>query len=173
MFDRLLDFLIQFWGHLQPFTVIDQYNKGIRLRLGKFHSVLEPGLSWKIPFADKIMEHTVVVSTMNLPSQSLTTRDEKTLVVRGVIKYQVQDIKTLILDVYDPVDAISDMTMGIIKKIIMEKDWQECKDNGLDDLITNKARNEAKKWGLKINQVTLTDIGLIRSIKLFNDTTHS
>lgn len=169
MVDKILEFIAEIWHQLIPFVVVKQYNKGVMLRLGKFIKVTEPGLHWKIPFADELIDHTVVATTMELSSQSLTTKDEKSIVVRGVIKYEIKDIETFLLHVYDAVDAISDMTMGTIKKVITSKTWQECKEDSIDDVITRKARVEAKKWGIEVISVTLTDLGVIRSIRLFND----
>lgn len=161
------------WHQIWPLFIIEQYNKGVLLRNGVFKRVLEPGLHWKAPFIDSYMECIVVPTTINLPSQSLTTKDEKNLVVRSVIKYQVIEVDTYLLGVYDAVDALADMTMSIIKRAVMDSSWEECKSNDLDNSITTKARREAKKWGIEIIQVTLTDIGQIRSFKLFNDTTQS
>lgn len=173
MFDRLIDFIVQFWEKIWPITVITKYQKGVVLRLGKFNRTLTAGWYVTIPFIDDIMVHHVVVTTINLPSQSITTKDNKSIVVKGVVKYKIADIKTFLLEVFDAVDAVSDMSQAIIKKTIMEKTWDECCTNDLDENITKKARLEAKKWGVEIITVTLTDIGQIRSIKLFNDTSVS
>jgi regulator of protease activity HflC (stomatin/prohibitin superfamily) len=72
--------------------------------------------------------------------------------------------------VYDAEDAISDMTQYIIKNIIMGKTLEECIDAEIDNILTKKARVEAKKWGVEIQQVTLTDIAPIRSYRIINDT---
>jgi regulator of protease activity HflC (stomatin/prohibitin superfamily) len=72
--------------------------------------------------------------------------------------------------VYDAQDAISDMTQYIIKNIIMDKTLDECIDTEIDNILTKKARVEARKWGVEIQQVTLTDIAPMRSYRIINDT---
>jgi regulator of protease activity HflC (stomatin/prohibitin superfamily) len=173
MFDKLFSLLAEFWSTIWPFNVIQEYQNGVLLRLGKFKKVLTPGLHFVIPFIDEVMVHHVVVTTINLPSQSVTTKDNKQVVVKGVIKYRISDIKVFLLEVFDAIDAISDMSESIIKRTIMDNDWEQCMSNELDDYITKKARHEAKKWGIEILTLTLTDLGQIRSIKLFNDSTIS
>lgn len=170
MLDKFLDIVLSFGEKLLPCTVIDQYEKGVLLRYGKFVKVCEPGFHWKYPFVDKVLTQTVVPTTMNLGSQSLTTLDGKAIVISGVIKYETNDVKVLLLEVYDATDAIADMTQAIIKECVMQKNWVELQGTEIDDLITKKARHEAKKWGLGIIRVTLTDVGIIRSIRLFNST---
>lgn len=159
---------MRIWEDLIPWVVIDHFNRAVVLRLGKFLKVLEPGFHWKVPFFDAILHHSVVVSTLELESQSLTTRDDKGIVAKGVVKYQISDIKVFELEVYDAHDGMADMTQGIIKEVLMERSWDECRSPEIDNIITKKARVEARKWGIEIIKVTLTDLGIIRSIRLFN-----
>ena len=51
----------------------------------------------------------------------------------------------------------------------MNNDWSFCKNNELDNLLSKKIRAEVKKYGVDVEQVTLTDIAKIRTIKLINE----
>jgi hypothetical protein len=62
------------------------------------------------------------------------------------------------------------MTQSIIKNIIVSTPLEECIDPEIDNLLTKKVRVEARKWGVDIQQVTLTDIAPIRSFRILNDT---
>jgi len=169
MFDKLVDLLVQWIEQLLPVVIIPSYEEGVRLCFGKFRKVLSPGIHFKIPFADEILRQHVVVTTISLPAQSLYTLDKQNFVVKGVIKYKIADVKTFLLEVYDAKDALSDMTMSIIKNIVISIPAEMCIDPELDALLTKKARVEAKKWGVEIQQVTLTDVAPIKSYRLIND----
>ena len=169
MFDKLVDLLVQWREQLLPVVIIPSYEEGVRLSFGKFRKVLHPGIHFKIPFADEILRQHVVVTTISLPAQSLYTLDKQNFVVKGVIKYKISDVKTFLLEVYDAKDALSDMTMSIIKNIVISIPAEKCIDPELDVILTKKARVEAKKWGVEIQQVTLTDVAPIRSFRLIND----
>ena len=171
MIDRLLSILSDLYQELIPFIVVKQYDKGVRLRFGKFKEVLNAGLHWKIPFVDEMVINTVAWTTINLPPQSLVTKDNKSIVISAVIKYRITDIQVFTLEVWDAVDAISDMTLGIIKKNIMSKSWEEVRHEGFDNELSKKARVEAKRWGIEIDSVTLANLDQIKSIRLFNDST--
>jgi regulator of protease activity HflC (stomatin/prohibitin superfamily) len=171
MFDKILEVLLGIWHEIIPFVIVDQYEKGILLRFGKFVRCVEPGLHIKWPYADKIMTEHVAWTTINLPPQSLVTKDDKNIVISAVIKYRVNDIKTFLLEVWDTVDAISDMTQGIIKKAVMSKTWEELRNEEVDNELAKKSRIEAKRWGIEIGAVTLANLAQIRSIRLFNDST--
>jgi regulator of protease activity HflC (stomatin/prohibitin superfamily) len=169
MFDVLRDLIIYIWSELKPFIVINTYEEAVVLRLGKFNKTMKEGLHFKIPFADEVMSHHTIITTLNLPSQSLVTLDKKSIVVKAMVKFRITDIKTFMLEIFDKQDAISDIGQGIIKNIIMAKTWEECTDIEIDNTLTKKIRSEIKKYGIEIIQVTLTDICEMRSIRLIND----
>lgn len=173
MFDKLIELLLQFWNSIVPLVIINQYNKGVLLRAGLYKKTLEPGWYLKYPIVDEVLTHVVVPTTMPLPEQSLVTKDGKDILVEAVIKYSVSDIKILLIEVNDTVDAISDMTRAIIKIILTDKTWEECTSNDVDNQITIKARVEAKRWGVYIEKVTLTSLARGRSLRLFTNNTHS
>ena len=170
MFDKLIDIIVQWISDILPIVIIPSYEEGVHLSFGKYKKVLQPGIHFKLPFFDEILHQHVVVTTLSLPPQSLYTSDKQNFVVKGVIKYKIADVKVFLLEVYDAQDALSDMTLGIIKNIIISLPAEKCIDPDLDNLLTKKVRVEAKKWGVDIQQVTLTDVAPIRSYRLINDT---
>ena len=169
MFDKLFELLSQWIRELLPIVIVPEYEDGIILRFGKYYKTMSPGVYFKIPFFDEVLTYHTVMTTLALPSQSLYTIDKQNLVVKGVVKYSIVDVKTFLLEVYDAQDAISDMAQGIIKNIIISKTLEECTHTDIDSNLTKKVRSEIKKWGVDIQQVTLTDVAPIRSIRLIND----
>lgn len=170
MFDKLIEVLSQWWSYLMPAVIIPSYEEAVLLRNGKFKKVLKPGFHVKLPILDEVISQHVVVTTLSLAPQSLYTKDQKNIVVKGVIKYKIADVKVFLLEVFDAKDALSDMTQSIIKNIIISTSLEDCIDPEIDNLLTKKVRVEARKWGVDIQQVTLTDIAPIRSFRLINDT---
>ena len=169
MFDKLVELLTNWWLELKPIVIIRDYEEAVLLRFGKFKQVLKPGLHFKIPMFDEVIDQHVVVTALSLDAQSLYTKDKQNIVVKGLVKYKIADVKIFLLEVYDAQDAISDMSQSIIKNVIMSMTLEECTDVELDNTLTKKVRVEAKKWGVEVQQVTLTDLAPIRSIRLIND----
>ena len=169
MFDKLIEFIINMIDKVLPFWVVKQTDNGVLLRLGKYKKTLLPGFYWKYPFADDILTHHVLTALLSIPVQSLTTKDGKQIVIKAVVKYKVEDVKPLLLEIWDSTDAISDVTQSIVKKQIHMRTWQQCNDDDVDNEITKKLRIEMRKWGINIESVTMTDIGITPSIRLFNE----
>jgi regulator of protease activity HflC (stomatin/prohibitin superfamily) len=169
MFDSLIQLFLQFYEKLIPWYVVDEADEAVILRFGKFSKVRGPGTYRKIPFFDNVIVKTTVWTTISLPAQSLTTKDGVNIVIKAAIKYKVRDIKTFVLEVWDAVDALSDMTSGIIFDVVKEYSWEELKVEDLRSLITRKTRHEAKRWGLEVESVTLSDLAQIKSLRLINE----
>lgn len=169
MFDKLIDFLIEIIDKILPFWIIKEYQNGVLLRFGKYKKTLKPGLHWKIPFADEIITHHIVTTLLSIPVQSLTTKDDQQIVIKAVVRYLVEDVRPVLVEVYDAENAISDVTQSIIKKQIHIRTWKQCNDEDVDNEITKKLRVEVRKWGINIESVTMTDMGIAPSVRLFNE----
>jgi regulator of protease activity HflC (stomatin/prohibitin superfamily) len=125
-------------------------------------------LHWKWPFFDEILVHLVKPTTLDLDEQTITTKDGVSIVVKGVIKYEVSDVVKLLLEVDTPVDALKDMSKGIIRNTLTVREWKDCNDPDLSGVIQDKIKGEAKSWGIKVLKVTLTDLAKMTSIRLLN-----
>lgn len=169
MFDKLIDLISGWIDQINPFVIIKDYQNGVHLRKGKFKRVLHPGMSLKLPFIDEVIEQHIVLTTMSLPAQSLYTKDKQNIVVKSMVKYKIKDVKVFVLEVYDATDVISDITQAMVKKLVIARTLDECISHDLDTDLTRKVRDKAKLMGVEIEQVTLTDIAPIRSIRLIND----
>ncbi len=169
MFDKLIEFLLNIIEDILPVFFVKQYDNGILLRMGKFKKIVHPGVVFKIPFLDKVETTTIVTTTLSVATQSVVTKDEKQLVVKSVVKYKVSDVELFMLNVYDATDAIADITQAIIKEQIAQRNFKECIENDFDNTVTKKLRVEVRKWGIEVDRVTLTDIGQIKSLRLFNE----
>ncbi|MFN7465298.1 MAG: SPFH domain-containing protein [Pseudanabaena sp.] len=167
---QLLEVIKDFWESIWPFYVIDEYERGLILRWGKYHKVVGPGLKIKRPISDKLYTVPIATETISTKPQSLTTKDGKTITTALVIKYKVDDteesIKKYLLDVRDVTDAIDDIAMAKTKELIMSRTWEECKLNTLDNEISKDTRREAKKWGIYIDYVVIVQLAEFRNIRL-------
>lgn len=168
MLDKLIDFILNFLDDVIPFKVVKQWQHGVRFRLGKIHlPILLPGIHFKIPFADEIVNHATVVTTLSLEPQSLSTKDGKNIVVKSHVKYHIVDLESYATKIWDAPDALIDVTAGIIYEKISKLDYKKARETNLSSLITPDARVEALPWGVYIEKVTITDFAEMRSYRLF------
>ena len=170
MFDKLIALFQQFLNELNPIFIIDEWEEGIVLRFGKFNRVVKPGVFFKIPFFDSVWKYTVITQSIDIPPQSVTTADNKNVVVKGIIRFTITDIKVFLLTITQPQDVLTDTTGGMIRDIIEDTRWDSIID--IDTRLTKEVAKFVKKWGITVEKVTLTDLQIANSIRIIQDSTH-
>jgi len=168
--DQILNFLRECWEYISPFYVMPEYERGVVMRLGIFNRMIKPGFNWKLSALEEFHTTRITTTTLNVKPQTLTTKDLKNVVVSSIVKYRIVDAKIFLLEVEDAVDAIADICQGVVKQVIMDKTWEQCSGNDLDNEIQKRVRNQAKRWGIEIDFVTITEIAIVRSIRILNNT---
>ena len=167
MFDKLIDVLLQWAGFFIPFVVIDEFERGVVLRFGRPVRDLGPGFHWIIPFqVDRVMADNVVPRTINLGSQSLTTKDGKAVVVAGVVTAQIRDVRKALLEVEGVDDACIDSSYGAIGALVASHTWEEVQHEDFSDVLTKACRKQAWRFGIEIQKVQLSDLTLARTYRL-------
>jgi regulator of protease activity HflC (stomatin/prohibitin superfamily) len=164
----ILNFLSEIWSDFRPFFIVREYEGAVVLRFGRVQREAESGLHWKIPFVDEVLTCMIATETISVKSQSLTTLDDKNIVISAAIKCYVSNPKKYLIKVRDVTDAISDIAQGKIKSIIMAKTWDECRGD-IDSEITKLVKPEAVKWGITIDYVTVTDLAIIKTFRLIQE----
>jgi regulator of protease activity HflC (stomatin/prohibitin superfamily) len=164
----ILNFLSETWDQVKWWYVIREYEGSVVLRFGKVIKESDPGFHWKLPFIDEVLTCIIATETMTVKSQSLTTKDDKNIVISAVVKCNISNPKKYLIKVKDVTNAISDVTQGKIKDIVMHKTWDECRGD-LDGDITKAVKSEAIKWGISVDYVTITDLAIIKTIRLIQE----
>lgn len=166
MLDKLLDILLQFGTLVAPFAVVKVYEHGVVLRVGRCHRVLEPGFHWKWPFAEDVVDINTVVTTMRLPPQTLTTKDDVSVVVSAIVKYQIVDPTRYLSEIWDAGDVLGDTTMGAVRQAIGGMNYKDLMAESPEKQVIQIVRNEVNQYGFKIFRITFTDLAKVRSYRL-------
>lgn len=170
MFDKLVALIERFGYQLMPFFIVEEWNAAVHLRYGKYINTLNSGIHFKIPFFDSIIETPVITQSVNLPSQTLTTLDEQSIVLKSIIRYRVSDVRTYLLSVMHANDVLIDTTQGMIRDVVELTTWEDLVN--VNETITNKVKTFVTKWGIEVEAVTITDLGIVKSFRIFGDEAH-
>jgi regulator of protease activity HflC (stomatin/prohibitin superfamily) len=146
MFDKLIDILTVIWRRLLPFVVIDEFEAGVVLRLGRFHRELEPGFHWLIPFAEETLQVNTVPVLHDLPAQSIGGR-----VFRGVVTWRVRDPKKFLLGVEDGKSAVEDAALGALARNVCPEPAKHARRALLD------MRRRVAHWGIVVERLAFAD----------------
>jgi membrane protease subunit HflK len=172
--EKLLDWFIACWAFFKFIEVVEEYQMGIVLRWGRYHRTIEPGRRWIIPFRiERAICENVVDKATPLSSQSLTTKDGKSVVLSAVVCWRVKDIRKFLLNVEGQETALVTAAPGCITRLVVRSTWEEASTDKFLDQVTTEVRAKARKHGIEVLEVSLRDLTTARSIRLWGDRNES
>lgn len=166
MFDKLIDVLVQAWDSLKPWEILRVYERGVRLRGGKFKEVLGPGVHFKIPLLDDIVTDNVVTRTRNFSPQALATKDGKTVQVSGILRFSIRDVKKALLEVEGVDDATRDTGYLVIADAVQNSTYEEVRRAEFAEKLTKAARKRGWRYGIEVEELGLSDISPSKTLVL-------
>ena len=130
------------------------------IRGGKVKKIESGRMSMYWPLTTEFHKIPVRRQTVNLVTQYLVTRDDKTVALSGIVVYEVTDVVKLLTETYDYDDTIIDFSLASIKEVVCKSDYEEIKNTPIkiDDLLKKKLEEELEYFGIKVVKVTLTDL---------------
>jgi regulator of protease activity HflC (stomatin/prohibitin superfamily) len=147
--------------------VINQYQRAVKFRLGKYSGTLQPGLRWIIPIIDKITKVDIRVITADIPSQEVITKDNVPMKVNGVVFFKVISSEKAVLEVEEYKYAISQLAQSALRDMTgkAELDSVLAKREEIGNQVQKIVDKETDPWGIKITDVKIKDIELPENMK--------
>ncbi|MCH8519762.1 MAG: slipin family protein [Nanoarchaeota archaeon] len=152
---------------LAGLRVIMQYEKGMKFTLGKFTSMMGPGLHVVIPVIQTFERVDIRIKTVDVPKQDCITRDKVSVNVDAVTYYFVYNVEKAILGVEDYYYAISQLAQTTMRDVVGEVSLDELLANrdSISDKIKSIIDKASDKWGLTVERVELKHIELPESLQ--------
>lgn len=174
MFDKLVDLALQFIELFFVCRIVDQWEKGVVLRFGRFHRLVKPGLVWVCPLSiERVILEDTYRKVANLVPQSLTTADGKGVILSAVVTYRIRDAKRVILHAGGHEEAIVAAVPGTIGELVMGSNWSDLNTEEFRATVTTTANAVAKGWGVEVEEVRFSNLVAARSLRLFAEQNHT
>src|SRR3989344_7257531 len=147
--------------------IVDQYERAVKFRLGKYVGILQPGLRWIIPLIEWIDKVDIRIIAADIPAQEVITKDNVPMKVNGVVFYKVINAEKAILEVENYNFAISQLAQSALRDMTgkAELDTVLAKREEIGDQIKKIVDGETEGWGIKITDVKIKDIELPENMK--------
>lgn len=146
---------------------INQYERGVKFMLGKYHGIMDPGWRLVVPVFQSYEKVDMRVKAVDVPDQEAITKDNISVKVNAVIYYKAQEADKVILEVEDFMYAISQLAQTTMRNVVGEVELDELLSNR--DKISERIRmivdTLTDPWGVKVNSVDLKDITLPEEMK--------
>lgn len=156
---------------LTCYEVLDVFEEGVILRLGKYHRTVKAGLHFIAPWGiDKLTKETVVRQTAYLGVQSLSSKDSKPVNIAGIVIFKIVDIRKFLLEIDEGETDVMNMVYGVISDCVEHNDWSDIPSKEFNKQVLHNVRLATKEHcGVYVISIKWSDKTTARSIRLWND----
>ena len=140
--------------------VIQQGLVGVVKRLGQFHSVRNPGVTFLVPFIDSMANVDMRETPRTGDRQDVITKDNVSVVVNATIFSQVVDPRLALFSVSNYLLAVDQISRTTLRAIFGEMSLDEAlsQREQINTRLQNQMETVTDKWGVRINRVEILDI---------------
>jgi len=141
-------------------NIVQQGYVGVVKRLGQFHSVRQPGVTFLIPLVDAILLVDIRETPRTGDKQDVITRDNVTVSVNATIFSQVVDPKLALFSVSNYFVAIDQLSRTTLRAIFggMTLDEALSQRERINAQLQAQMESVTDKWGIRINRIEIVDI---------------
>lgn len=147
--------------------IVQEYERGVIFRLGRYVGVRGPGLFFLIPGIERMQKVDLRVVTLDVPTQEAITRDNVTVKVNAVVYFRVVDPANAVIKVLDHIRATSQLSQTTLRSVLGQSE--------LDELLAHREQINQRlqqiidegtaPWGVKVTMVEVRDVELPQSLQ--------
>ena len=130
-------------------------------RFGAFTRLMQPGLNFVLPYIDRVgRKLNVQEQVVDIPEQSVITRDNATVAVDGIIYYRVMEPEKAAYQVANLSVALTTLAMTNIRAVIgeMELDATLSSRERINSSLLEILDGATMPWGVKVSRVEIRKI---------------
>ena len=152
---------------LSGIKIVNQYERGVVLTLGKFTGIREPGLRIVVPIFQRIIKVDVRSTPIDVPKQEIITKDNVTIGVDAVVYLRVIDVGKAVLETTNYIYATSQFAQAALRDVTGNADMDELlsKREEMSQKIKEIVDSETDKWGIDVENVKIQNIELPQDMK--------
>lgn len=147
--------------------VVNQYQRGVVLTLGKFTGVRQPGLRFVVPIIQRMIRVDVRSTPIDVSKQEVITKDNVTAGIDAIVYFRVTDPAKAVLETTNYVYATSQFAQAALRDVTgnFELDDLLSKREEISERIKEIVDAETSKWGIDIENVKMQNIELPQDMK--------
>lgn len=163
-FKEVLDYLSKIF---QWWIIVEPWEAGLRVRLGKRVKELSPGIYFRIPFIDACYVQETRLRMISLNSQTVTTRDSQTITIFSSIGYSINNIKKLYETIAQPDSTIANTVLGTIADYVATHEVKECSPETIEKTVKEKL--SSFDYGIVFEHVKITGYSIVKTYRFITD----
>ena len=146
---------------------INEYERGILFRFGKFKKVMDPGWNIVIPIIDFYKKIDIRTKAVDVPEQETITKDNVSVKINAVIYYKIFDATKSVLAVENYYYAVEQLAQTTMRNIVGSVTLDEllAEREKISEEICKIIDAATDPWGVKVENVELKDVSLPEDMK--------
>jgi regulator of protease activity HflC (stomatin/prohibitin superfamily) len=142
--------------------VLQEYERGVVFRLGRFAGVKPAGFRWIVPMIDRLVKVSLREIVMDVPAQEVITRDNVSVKVNAVLYFRVLHPEKAVIQVENYLYGTSQLSQTTLRSV--------CGQAELDELLAEREQinrrlqeiidTQTEPWGVKVRAVEVKQIDL-------------
>tara|TARA_B100001971_G_C18118244_1_gene498002 strand:- start:247 stop:1041 length:795 start_codon:yes stop_codon:yes gene_type:complete len=142
--------------------VLNEYERAVIFRLGRYYRTKGPGLIIVLPLIDRSVRTSLRLVTMDVPAQDIITKDNVSVKVNAVVYFRVLNPQHAIIEVEDFLYATGQLSQTTLRSVLGQME--------LDDLLSEREKINAQlqelldqatdAWGIKVTTVEVKHVDL-------------
>ena len=159
--------VLVFIAMLSGVRVVNQYQRGVVLTLGRFSGVREPGLRIVLPVIQTMTLVDIRSTPIDVPKQEVITRDNVTVGVDAVVYFRVVNAPKAVLETTNYIYATSQFAQAALRDVTGNVDMDDllAKREEISQQIKEIVDAETDKWGIDVENVKIQNIELPGDMK--------
>ena len=147
---------------LSSIRQINEYERGIRFRFGKFDKIMNPGWNIVLPIIHSFRKVDIRTKAVDVPAQDAITADNVSIKINAVLYYKIFDAGKAIIAVENFQFAVAQLAQTTMRNVVGSVTLDELLGSRekISDQICSIVDEATDPWGIKIENVELKDVSL-------------
>jgi regulator of protease activity HflC (stomatin/prohibitin superfamily) len=147
--------------------VVQQYQRGLVFRFGRYRGTRAPGLRWIIPVVERMHIVDVRVVTLNVEPQETMTKDNVPVKVKAVVWYRVTNPQHAVIEVADYDGAIAQTSLTTLRTVMGQHSLDELlkEQDKLSAMLKTTIDEVTEPWGIQVERVEIKDVEIPESMQ--------
>ena len=152
---------------LSGIKIINQYERGVVLTLGRYTGIRSPGLRIVVPVLQRLIKVDIRSTPIDVPKQEIITKDNVTVGVDAVVFLRVIEASKAVLETTNYIYATSQFAQAALRDVAGNADMDELLSNRerISQQIKEIVDAETDKWGIDVENVKIQNIELPQDMK--------
>lgn len=152
---------------LRSIRQIDEYERGVKFRLGRYCKIVKPGWRLVLPIFESMKKVDIRTKAVDVPEQDAITKDNVSIRINAVLYYSVFDASKVIISVENYKYAVSQLAQTTMRNAVGAVTLDEllAQRDRISEEICKIIDEATDPWGIKVENVELKDIALPEEMK--------